>query len=65
MALIIAGYRAFRYGEEVEQIEGKVKKAVTGKNRGSNLLKSLSSGETTDLESIMSMGMDFLEDKSK
>lgn len=65
LALIIAGYRAFRYGEEVEQIEGKVKKAVTGKNRGSNLLKSLSSGESTDLESIMSMGMDFLEDKSK
>ena len=29
IALMIAGYRAFRYGEEVEQIDGKARKAMT------------------------------------
>ena len=63
IALIIAGYRAFRYGEEVEQIEGKVKKAATGKGGGSqSLIKSLMGGNTDDLEGMMKTGMSFMDE---
>jgi DNA-directed RNA polymerase subunit RPC12/RpoP len=66
IALIIFGYRAFRYGEEVEQIEGKVKKAATGKGigigSGQDLMKSLISGNTEDLEGLMQTGMSFIDE---
>lgn len=69
IALIIAGYRAFRYGEEVEQIEGKVKKAATGKKGrstidglGNGLLQSLMSGNSGDLDDLMKTGMSFMDE---
>lgn len=66
VALIIAGYRAFRYGEEVEQIDGKVKKAATGKGGSSqNKLQSLLGGESADLSSLLKTGMEVLEDMQK
>lgn len=66
LGLIVAGYRAFRYGEEVEQIDGKVKKAVTGKRGSSqNMFQSLLGGETDDLGSLLKTGMNVLEEMQK
>ena len=63
IGLIIAGYRAFRYGEEVEKIDGKDKKAATGKGGSSqSMIKSLMSGNTDDLEGLMKTGMNFMEE---
>ncbi len=62
IALIIAGYRAFRYGEEVEQIEGKARKAITGKGRSESIISSLMSGKTSDLEELMQTGMSFMDE---
>lgn len=60
--LIFAGYRAFRYGEEVEQVEGKVKKALGKSSRAKNLFETVSGG---DMQDLMKTGMDLLEDMSK
>jgi len=60
--LIFAGYRAFRYGEEVEEIEGKVKKARGKHGRAKSLFESVSGG---NMEDLMKTGMDLLEDMSK
>ena len=66
IALIIAGYRAFRYGEEVEQIDGKVKKAAT-KNKGGtqNMMQSLLGGDTDELGGLLKTGMNVLEEMQK
>lgn len=65
IGLIIAGYRAFRYGEEVEQVEGKVKKAITGKGgSGGGLMGSLTGGNT-DMNDWMKTGMNLFEEISK
>lgn len=61
IVLIIAGYRAFRYGEEVEEVDGKVKKAAGKHGRGGSWLESMTGGEMKDL---MKTGMDLLEDMS-
>ncbi len=54
--LIFAGYRAFRYGEEVEHREGSSHKAESEGN-----------GSVTDMDlgQVMQTGMTFLEDVSK
>ena len=58
---IVAGYRAFRYGEEVEVIEGKVKKARGKNSRNRNLFESIAGSDSDDL---LQGGMRFLEDIS-
>ncbi|MFO7678890.1 MAG: hypothetical protein R6X34_02465 [Chloroflexota bacterium] len=63
--LIFAGYRAFRYGEEVEEMQGRVKKAISSKSGGKSMFGSLASGDSTDLGGMMKMGMDILEDMKK
>jgi len=63
LGLIGAGYRAFRFGEEVEQIEGKVKKAVTTKNRATSWMETITDGG--DWQDLMKTGMELIEDVSK
>jgi hypothetical protein len=66
IALIIAGYRAFRYGEEVEQIDGKVKKAATKNKGGSqNMMQSLLGGNRDDLGGLLKTGMNVFEEMQK
>ena len=66
IGLIIAGYRAFRYGEEVEQIDGKVKKAATKNKGGSqNMMQSLLGGNTDDLGGLLKTGMNVFEEMQK
>lgn len=66
IGLIIAGYRAFRYGEEVEQMDGKVKKAITGHERAGNWVETLTGGgRNVDMNGLMKTGMSLLEDVSK
>jgi len=62
IGLIIAGYRAFRYGEEVEQIDGKSRKAMTSKSGGGNFISSLMGGESQDLGGLMKSGMSFMDE---
>jgi hypothetical protein len=62
LGLIVAGYRAFRYGEEVEEVDGKVKKAAGKHGRSKSLIGSLAGG---DMKDLMKNGMDLLEDMSK
>lgn len=62
LGLIYAGYRAFRFGEEVEQVDGKVKKAMGGKNQARNLLDTFTRGDDLDWNSVMKTGLDFLEE---
>lgn len=54
-ALIFFGYRTFRYGEEVEQIEGSSRKAKTEGSGDGDM----------DWSEMMQTGMSFLEEASK
>jgi hypothetical protein len=65
IVLIAAGYRAFRYGEEVEQVEGKVKKAMSSQGRAGNWMESLTGGGNTDMNELMKTGMSVLEEMAK
>jgi hypothetical protein len=68
LGLIWAGYRAFRYGEEVEQVEGKVKKAITSKGIAGNWLQTFTGGGGSgniDMNDLMKTGMNLLEEMSK
>lgn len=67
-AVIYAGYRAFRYGEEVEKLDRKNQKAEgVGNGRTSSLpislpkLSSLTSGNK-EMETLLKTGMKFLDD---
>ncbi|MCA9927548.1 MAG: hypothetical protein KC419_03690 [Anaerolineales bacterium] len=60
IGLIISGYRAFRYGEEVEEIDRKNKKASMASDPKKRL-ESLLSG-SGDVEALMSGGLNFLEE---
>lgn len=64
--LIAAGYRAFRYGEEVEQIQGKVKKAISGKRGSGGMLENmLGGGGNMNMGDLMKTGMNLLDEVSK
>jgi len=60
LGLIASGYRAFRYGEEVEEIAQVNKKAPMASNPKKRL-ESLMSG-SGDIEELMSGGLNFLEE---
>lgn len=61
-ALILYGYRQFRYGEEVEDKPGEFQKAAGGTSKGvfGNVLSSLD-----ELPKIMETGMSLLDDAGK
>ncbi|MBX3059780.1 MAG: hypothetical protein KF770_25290 [Anaerolineae bacterium] len=65
IALIIAGYRSFRYGEEVEQVHGKVKKAIGSKGGSGGLLGNMFGGGNVDMGGLMKTGMNLLDEVSK
>ena len=66
IALIAAGYRAFRYGEEVEEIQKGARKAtLAGQSDSSTLVSALTGGligDKADMESVMRSGMSVLEE---
>lgn len=66
IGLIAAGYRAFRYGEEVEEIQrGARKAALAGESDGSNLMSALTGGlmgGDSDVQEMMRSGMSVLEE---
>lgn len=66
IALIVAGYRAFRYGEEVEQIQRGARKAkladeVDGSMLFATLTRSLTGGDS-DVQNMLRSGMSVLEE---
>jgi hypothetical protein len=67
-AIIYAGYRAFRYGEEVEKLDSKNKKAEgvkSGSSKSSSMpdLTSLTSNlNNKQMDAILKTGMKFLDD---
>lgn len=63
IGLIVAGYRAFRYGEEVEEIDDENKKAATVANPQARLTNLLQGGG--DPDEMLSMGMRFLDEMSE
>ena len=66
IGLIAAGYRAFRYGEEVEEIQkGARKAAMAGESEGSGLMSALTGGlmgGSGDVQEMMRSGMSVLEE---
>lgn len=63
IGLIVSGYRAFRYGEEVEEIDKVNKKAAMAADP-QRRLNSLLSG-AGDVDELMSTGLNFLEEISE
>lgn len=63
--LIAAGYRSFRYGEEVEQVHGKVKKAIGSRSASGGLLGNMFGGGNVDMGGLMKTGMSVLDELSK
>lgn len=63
--LIAAGYRAFRYGEEVEQAAGKVKKAATTNGSATGWMEMLTGSGNVDMGGLMKTGMELLDEVSK
>ena len=59
--LIISGYRAFRYGEEVEHTQKGSKKARVAGDSDGGILGSLFGGNTS---SMMKMGLEMLDEMS-
>ena len=64
IGLIALGYRAFRYGEEVEEVQGKVKKALGSKRRSAGWMENMMGGDM-NVGDLMKTGMDLLDDMSK
>ena len=64
LGLIVAGYRAFRYGEEVEEIGRENKKAQMASDPSKRLDSLLSVGGG-DMEGSMKSGLSFLEEISE
>jgi len=64
IGLIALGYRAFRYGEEVEEVQGKVKKALGSKRRSSGWMENVMGGDV-NMGDLMKTGMDLLDEMSK
>jgi hypothetical protein len=66
IGLIVAGYRAFRYGEEVEEIQKGARKAsMAGEADGSGLMSALTGGlmgGSGDVQEMMRSGMSVLEE---
>ncbi|MFZ1398609.1 MAG: hypothetical protein WAS33_17015 [Candidatus Promineifilaceae bacterium] len=66
IGLIAAGYRAFRYGEEVEEIQRGARKAdLAGDVDSSNVMSALTGGflgKNDDLQKMMSSGLKVFED---
>ena len=69
IGLIAAGYRAFRYGEEVEDIQkGARKAALAGETDSGGLMSALTGGLTggsSDMQEMMRSGMSVLEELSE
>ena len=69
IGLIAAGYRAFRYGEEVEEIQkGARKAALAGESDGSGLMSALTGGlmgGEGDVQEMLRSGMSVLEELSE
>lgn len=69
IGLIAAGYRAFRYGEEVEEIQkGARKAAQAGDGDGKGLMAALTGGlmgDSSDVQAMMRSGMSVLEELSE
>ncbi len=61
LGLIVAGYRAFRYGEEVEEIGRANKKAQMATDPQKRLDTLISAGGG-DMEELMKTGLSFLEE---
>lgn len=66
IGLIAAGYRAFRYGEEVEEIQkGARKAAMAGESGDSGLMSALTGGlmgGSGDVQEMMRSGLSVLEE---
>ena len=65
IGLIVAGYRAFRYGEEVEEIQKGARKAAMANDSGGEGLLSAFTGGSSDMEELMRSGMSVLEELSE
>ncbi len=69
IGLIAAGYRAFRYGEEVEEIQkGARKAALAGEADSGKLMSALTGGllgGSSDVQELMRSGMSVLEELSE
>ncbi|NJN55911.1 MAG: hypothetical protein HC804_14895 [Anaerolineae bacterium] len=63
--LIVAGYRAFRYGEEVEEVQGKVKKALSSKGNSAGWMSTMTGGNNVNMSDLMKTGMNLLDEVSK
>lgn len=65
IGLIIAGYRAFRYGEEVEEIQkGARKAAMASESQNGGLLASLTKNNS-DLGDMVQSGINILDEMSE
>ncbi|WP_420640944.1 hypothetical protein [Candidatus Leptofilum sp.] len=68
LGLIAAGYRAFRYGEEVEEIQKGARKAtLAGESDSGNFISAITGGMVggdDDIQAVMRSGMSVLEDLS-
>jgi hypothetical protein len=64
LGLIVSGYRAFRYGEEVEEIDRANKKAQLASDPQKRLDTLLAAGGG-DVEDLMKSGLSFLEEISE
>ncbi|MCA9896834.1 MAG: hypothetical protein H6654_14190 [Ardenticatenaceae bacterium] len=66
IGLIAAGYRAFRYGEEVEEIQrGARKAALAGDGDGRNVMSALTGGlmgNNNDVQDMLRSGLSVLEE---
>ena len=69
IGLIAAGYRAFRYGEEVEEMQKGARKAtLAGESDGGGLMSVLTGGlmgGSSDVQEMMRSGMSVLEELSE
>ena len=65
IGLIAAGYRAFRYGEEVEEVQKGARKAAMAGDSGSGGLLSAFTGGSSDVQEMMRSGMSVLEELSE
>lgn len=68
IALIAAGYRAFRYGEEVEEIQKGARKATLAGESDGGLMSALTGGllgGSGDVQAMMRSGMSVLEELSE
>ncbi|MCA9974112.1 MAG: hypothetical protein KC413_00125 [Anaerolineales bacterium] len=61
LGLIAAGYRAFRYGEEVEELQAQHKKAkLADRDNDSGDITEMLKGR--DLDNMLKTGLSFLEE---